>query len=360
MNREQHRPIFIIAEAGVNHNGSLEMALELVEVAARAGVDAVKFQTFRAASLVGANAPKADYQKRTTGEAESQLEMIRQLELSEAAHQVLWGRCRELSLEFISTPFDSESLALLVRLGVSRLKIPSGEITSGPLLWEAARTGLPIILSTGMSGLGEIEEALGVLAFGYLAPPEPPSRAAFARTYRSVEGRRALQENVTLLHCTTEYPAPFTELNLRAMCTLAQAFGLPAGYSDHSEGLAASMAAAALGASVIEKHFTLNRDLPGPDHRASLEPDELKALVRAVRQTEKALGSPLKVPTASEEKNIPVARKSLVAARDIRAGELFTEENLTCKRPGSGISPMRYWEYLGTPAARDYVRGNLI
>jgi N-acetylneuraminate synthase len=350
------RGVLIIAEAGVNHDGSLDRALQLVDAAADAGADAVKFQTFRAESLARRDAPKARYQVATTGAAESQYDMLRRLELDGSAHQTLLARCVERGIEFLSTPFDPESLVVLSRLGVGRLKLSSGDLTNSPLLVQAARTQLPVILSTGMGTLGEIETALAVLAFGYCEPEGQPSEPSLERWYASEEGRRVLQARVTLLHCTTEYPAPLADVNLRTMGTLRAAFGLPVGYSDHTQGIAVPIAAAALGAEVVEKHFTLDRTLPGPDHRASLEPAELAAMVRAIRDVETALGTPLKAPAASERGNRVVARKSLVASRDIRKGEAFTTENLGSKRPGDGVSPARYWEWLGRIASRDYRR----
>ena len=343
----------IIAEAGVNHNGSLDLALQLVDVAHASGANAVKFQTFQAARLVSRVAPKAEYQKRTTDAGESQFEMIRKLELDEAAHRKLIERCAQKGIEFISTPFDLESVEMLARLQVRRLKLPSGELTNGPLLWSAARTGLPAILSTGMARLGEIEEALGALALGYLGI-KPKSRRSLAEVFASTAGQQALREKVSLLHCTTEYPALASEVNLRAMDTLAQSFGLPVGLSDHTEGSAVAVAAVARGAAIIEKHFTLDRNLPGPDHKASLEPAELKAMVAAIRSAEASLGSPIKGPADSERKNMSVARKSLVALKAIRRGEVFTAENLGVKRPGNGVSPMDYWDTLGQTATRDY------
>ena len=345
--------IMIIAEAGVNHNGSLPMARQLIDVAAAAGADAVKFQTFRAEKVISRHAPKAEYQTTATGAAETQLEMVRRLELDESVHGQLWAHCREKNIEFLSTPFDLESVDLLVKLGVACLKIPSGEITNAPLLWKIARTGLPVIMSTGMATMAEVETALGVLAFGFLNREDPTIRR-FQEAFGEDEGQRLLQEKVTLLHCTTEYPAPFADVNLRAMDTLAGAFGLRVGYSDHTPGMAVAIAAAARGAAVIEKHFTLDKNLPGPDHQASLEPEEFKAMIRSIREVEAALGSPRKYPAPSELKNREIARKSLVAARPIRQGERFSEENLTGKRPGTGISPLHYWEWLGKVAERDY------
>lgn len=357
----KRKAIMIIAEAGVNHNGSLTMARQLIDAAADAGADAVKFQTFRAEALVSATAPKAEYQKEATGAAESQFSMLKKLELGEQAHIALATHCRKRGIRFLSTPFDEESVDLLVRrIGVSMIKVPSGEITNGPLLLKAARTHKPIILSTGMSDLNDIEAALGVVAFGYTRPKDIPSRAVFRRAFTSPEGRRALRKKVTLLHCTTEYPAPIADVNLMAMETIRDAFGLPVGYSDHSPGIIIPIAAAARGAVLIEKHFTLDRALPGPDHRSSLEPKELEAMVKAIRDIELALGSGRKKPAASEKKNIAVARRSLVAARQIEKNEIFTPENLTCKRPGTGTSPLNYWSVLGKKAKKNYRKDEVI
>ncbi|MCC6470547.1 MAG: N-acetylneuraminate synthase [Alphaproteobacteria bacterium] len=349
------RGALIIAEAGVNHNGSVDRALELVDAAQDCGADIVKFQTFSAEALAAAAAPKAEYQAANTGAAGAQLEMLRALELDEAAHRRLVERCAERGIEFLSTAFDARSLDLVLSLGVRRLKMPSGEITNGPLLLKAARSGLPILLSTGMADLKEIESALGVLAFGYSAPREAvPSPLAFRAALLGDEGQRLLTERVTVLHCTTQYPAPLEDVNLRAMDTITRRFNLKVGYSDHTLGIAVAIAAVARGAVAIEKHLTLDRSLPGPDHKASLEPPEFKAMVAAIRGVEAALGTPDKRATDSERPNIPVARKSLVAARPIAQGETFTAENLTMLRPGGGRSPMEYWSLLGQPAPRDY------
>jgi len=351
----------IIAEAGVNHNGSIKMARQLIDVAAEAGADVVKFQTFKADKVVSKYAPKAAYQKQATAKSESQLEMVRKLELDESAHRKLQEHCRRRGIEFLSTPFDFESVDLLARkLKLRRLKIPSGEITNGPYLLHVARTGKPVILSTGMSTLGEIEKALGVLAFGYLSKTNKPSLEKFQKAYASAKGRKVLREKVSLLHCTTEYPAPFDEVNLRAMETMRNAFGLPVGLSDHTTGIAVPIAAVAMGAAIIEKHFTLDRNLPGPDHKASLEPDELEAMVTAIRNVELAFGQDQKRPTVSEMQNKDVARKSLVAATGIRKGEIFSPSNLTMKRPGQGISPMQYWKLIGKAAKKDYDTDEII
>lgn len=353
---------YIIAEAGVNHNGSLATAKQLIDAAAQAGADAVKFQSFRADKLVSRAAPKAAYQIVNTGVAETQYVMLKKLELSAEDHRELIEHCRERSIQFLSTPFDLDSLALLVmECQIPLIKISSGDITNAVLLLEAARTGRPVILSTGMSTLADVEAALEVLAFGYTASPGiPPSRGAFRTAYASSPGQEALQKNVTLLHCTTEYPAPFAEVNLRVMDTLGAAFGLKVGLSDHTPGISVAIGAVAKGATVIEKHFTLDKTMPGPDHKASLEPDELAALVQGIRQVELALGSEMKIPTVSEMKNMSVARKSLVAACAIEKGELFTAENLAVKRAGEGIPPLYYWDWIGRRAGRRYAPDELI
>jgi N-acetylneuraminate synthase len=351
---------FVIAEAGVNHNGSLELAHKLVDVAADAGADVVKFQTFRADLLATAKATKADYQVANTNEGGSQLAMLRRLELSPDDHHALVAHCEARGIRFMSTAFDSDSLAFLATLDMPAVKIPSGDITCGPLLLQAGRLRRPLIVSSGMSTLGEIEHALGVIAFGLTTEREPSGRADFDAAYSSAEGRLALERHVTLLHCVTQYPAPPEAVNLRAMDTMATAFGLPVGYSDHTLGIEVSIAAVARGAVVIEKHFTLDRSLPGPDHAASLEPAELKQLVASIRSVERALGSPIKRPAAAEMANRPVARRSVVAARAIHRGEVFTAAMLAAKRPGHGISPMDLWALVGQPADRDYERDDPI
>lgn len=354
--------VFVIAEAGVNHNGSPQLAAELVKAAAEAGADAVKFQTFKAERIASRHAQKADYQSRLTdpgSQRGNQIEMLRRLELAEAHLAHLSDLCGQLGIEFLSTPFDNESVDVLTGIGVKRLKISSGDLTNAPLLLKAASTGLPVILSTGMARIDEIASALSALAFGYLKK-DNPSKKSFERARHSAEGKAALEEKTVLLHCTTEYPAPVEDVNLRAMETLAAEFGLPVGYSDHTLGTAVPVAAAALGACVIEKHFTISRDLPGPDQRASLEPPELKSMIAAIREVEIALGSTTKGPAASEQKNIPAARRSLVALRPIRKGELFSRENLGVKRPGTGVSPFEFWDYLGREAGRDYEEDEMI
>lgn len=351
------KPTYIIAEAGVNHNGSLTMAIELVNAASEAGANAVKFQTFKASNIVTKSAPKAEYQQINTDAVESQYEMLKKLELSAEDHQTLIDHCKQKKIDFLSTPFDLESVDLLVQtLGLTMLKLPSGEITNAPLILRAAQSGASIILSTGMSTIGEVETALGVLAFGFMNQDAAlqPSIASFQEAYVSAEGQQLLQEKVTILHCTTEYPAPYEDVNLLVMDTLKHTFQLPIGYSDHTEGIAITIAAVARGAAVVEKHFTLDRSLPGPDHQASLEPNELKQMVQSIRQVEQAIGHRRKSPVPSELANRAIARKSIVAAREIAQGELFTEQNLTIKRPGDGVSPIYLWEYLGKAATRSY------
>lgn len=354
------KPVFIIAEAGVNHNGSLDLARQLVDVAAAAGADAVKFQTFKADKLATVQAPKADYQVANTQEACSQLEMLRRLELAPEHHELLLAHCKKRGISFMSTAFDAESLVLLASLGMPAVKIPSGDITCGPLLLQAARLRQNLILSTGMSTLSDVEQALGVIAFGLLGDAEPRGRADFDAAYCSEAGRRALADKVTILHCVTQYPAPPAAVNLRAMDTLAAAFGLPVGYSDHTLGIEVSIAAVARGACVIEKHFTLDRTLSGPDHVASLEPSELRQLVNAIRNVEQALGSTLKQPDPQEVLNRPVARRSVVASRSINQGETLTYDMLTAKRPGTGISPIDIWSLVGRRVSRNYRADEMI
>ncbi|WP_054113713.1 N-acetylneuraminate synthase [Marinagarivorans algicola] len=351
----------IIAEAGVNHNGSEELAKQLIDVAYEAGADIVKFQTFKANKLVTENAQQASYQVQNTQKKESQLDMLTRLELSYDAHHRLLAHCSSLGIEFLSTAFDEKSLNFLVKdIGVKRLKIPSGEITNAPLVLAHARTGLDIIVSTGMACLSEIEEVLGVVAFGYLGWEGEPCPESFSRAYTSEEGQAVLKKKVTILHCTTEYPAPMDEINLRAMNSIGTAFDLPVGYSDHSEGIDIPIAAVARDAKIIEKHYTLDKNMEGPDHKASLAPDELAAMVKAVRRVEAALGRSVKAPTKSETPNKLVARKSLVANRKIEVGDRFTSNNLTVKRPGGGMSPFFYWSILKTSATRSYLPGDLI
>jgi N-acetylneuraminate synthase len=351
-----HRRVVVIAEAGVNHNGSLQTALELVDAAADAGADVVKFQTFKADALASALAPKAVYQVSRTGNEESQLEMLRRLELPAETHRAIIARCVQKHIRFLSSAFDVNSVTLLVdEFGLEELKLGSGELTNAPLLLAAAHTGRRLIVSTGMSTLAEVEQALGVIAFGFTEGANAaPGPAAFAAALTQSSAWDALRDRVTLLHCTTDYPAAATDANLRAMETLHAAFGLKVGYSDHTEGIAISIAAAARGAVMIEKHLTLDRTFPGPDQAASLEPGEFRDLVAAIRAVELSIGSGIKEPTAAESRNRTVARKSLVAARAVYKGQIFTAENIALKRPGSGRPPMQYWSTIGMVANRDY------
>jgi len=328
---------FIIAEAGVNHNGSLELAKKLVDAAKQAGADAVKFQTFKTEKLVSKFADKAEYQKRFTNTNESQLDMVKKLELSYEAFEEIYKYCREKEISFLSSPFDLESIDFLASLGLDIFKIPSGEITNLPYLEKIGKLKKKIIISTGMANLGEIEAALNILI---------------------QSGTK--KEDIIVLHCNTEYPTPYEDVNLRAMLTIKEAFKIRIGYSDHTPGLEIPIAAVAMGAEVIEKHFTLDRNMEGPDHKASLEPIELANMVSAIRNVEKAMGDGIKKPSSSEIKNIVIARKSIVAAKKIKFGEAFTEENLSVKRPGTGISPMQWHSILGKQANRDYEEDEVI
>jgi len=328
-------PVFVIAEIGVNHNGDLAMARSLIDVAVESGADAVKFQTFQADRIATAEAPKADYQIQATGSAETQFDMLRKLELSADAHRELQAYCHHRDITFLSTPFDEEAADFLDELGVPAFKISSGDVTNSPLLQHIARKGKPVILSTGMSTIEEVIEAISVL-------------------------RSSGREDVILLHCVSNYPASPEEVNLRAMQTMRSAFDVPVGFSDHTQGIEIALAAVALGACVIEKHFTLDRNLPGPDHRASLEPAELKTLLRSIRKVESALGNGKKVPTASELETAKVARRSLVAARDIPAGSLLKRDMITLKRPGTGLSPAGMDNLLGRRTLKNIARGSLL
>ena len=324
--------VFIIAEAGVNHNGSVTLAKEMIDIAVSAGCDAVKFQTFKSENVVTKHAAMAAYQKENLSTEQTQLEMIKALELSYGDFIKLKNYCTDRRILFLSTPFDLDSIDFLASLDMPILKVPSGEITNLPYLKKINSYGKRVILSTGMSDLDEIQVAINTLT--------------------SCE--------ISLLHCTTEYPCPYEEVNLNALKTMKKKFNLMVGYSDHTEGIEISVAAVAMGASIIEKHFTLDKNMPGPDHKASLEPDELKALVKAIRNVEAALGDGIKIPTPSESKNKNIARKSIVAKRYIKKGEIFTEENLTTKRPGNGLSPMQWDKIIGSVAQKDYVEDEML
>jgi len=330
--------VYIIAEAGVNHNGDINVAQQMIAIADDAGVNAIKFQSFTAESLVTRKAVKASYQKDTTGERETQFEMLKKLELNIDAHKILSSYCKKKGIDFLSSAFDLDTIDLLASLKINTWKIPSGEITNLPYLRKIGAFNQNIILSTGMADLGEIEDALDVL-----------------------EAAGTPRQKITILHCNTEYPTPMEDVNLLAMKTIQSAFpGVNVGYSDHTVGIEVPIAAVALGARIIEKHFTLDRNMEGPDHRASLEPEELKAMVSAIRNIEKALGTGIKKPSLSEQKNLAVARKSIIASKPVQAGETFTEHNLTVKRPGTGISPMRWDEILGKKADQPYNEDDLI
>ncbi|NQT06206.1 MAG: N-acetylneuraminate synthase [Candidatus Omnitrophica bacterium] len=329
--------IFIIAEAGVNHNGDLGIAMRMVNAAYDAGADAVKFQTFRAERIVSRFASKAEYQKRSTNGRESHLDMLKRLELDIDAHRELMNYCTKKGILFLSSPFDIESVERLEELGLKIYKIPSGEITNFPFLKRIGSLNKKVILSTGMSELREVAKALDIL-----------------------KGAGLHKDDITVLHCNTEYPTPFEDANLSAMITIRDKLNVEVGYSDHTPGIALPIAAAALGATVIEKHFTLDRGMAGPDHRASLEPNELKEMVSAIRAVEKGLGSGIKRPSASELRNIPVVRKSIVAERDIKEGELFSDRNIGAKRPGTGISPLRWPDVIGRAAKKDFKKDEQI
>jgi len=328
---------FIIAEAGVNHNGSVDIAKKLIDVASKAGANAVKFQTFKATNLVSKNAPKAQYQKQTTDKNETQFEMIKKLELDIDAHKELISYCKQKNIMFLSTPFDHDSIQLLNELGLEIFKIPSGEITNLPYLRHIGKLNKNIILSTGMANIGEIEDAIDILV---------------------KSGTK--KKNITILHANTQYPTPLEDVNLKAMVTIGKTFDIAYGYSDHTLGIEVDIAAVALGATIIEKHFTLDKTMQGPDHKASLEPHELKAMVSAIRNIELALGSGIKKPSKSEIPNKSIARKSIVAKIAIKKGEILTEKNITIKRPGNGISPMHWDEIIGTKASQDYNEDELI
>lgn len=329
--------VFIIAEAGVNHNGSIELAKKLIDVARDAGVDAVKFQTFKAEKLVSKKAQKAAYQKQTTEAQESQYEMIKKLELDRETHLELINYCQEKRIMFLSTPFDHDSINLLKDMGLEIFKIPSGEITNLPYLRAIGGLNKQVILSTGMADIGEIEDAVDVLI---------------------CSGTN--KDNITVLHANTEYPTPMCDVNLKAMETIAHTFKVKVGYSDHTLGIEVPIAAVAMGAMVVEKHFTLDKTMAGPDHKASLEPDELKAMVSSIRNIEKALGNGIKKPSPSEIPNMDIARKSIIALKSIAKGEKFTAGNIGIKRPGNGISPMRWDEVIGSSAQKDYQEDELI
>lgn len=352
--------VYIIAEAGVNHNGQKDLAFSLIDAAVNAGVDAVKFQTFEAQKLASKNAPKADYQKKSTDASESQLAMLQQLELPRQWHAELQAYARKKGVEFLSTAFDIDSLNFLNTLGMPIYKVPSGELTNAPLLWRFARTGKPLILSTGMAVLSEVEEALAVVAHGLQAINEPSCIEEVWRCWSIAENRQRLQGHVSLLHCTSQYPTPPHEVNLLAMDTLASAFGLTVGYSDHTKGNLIPVVAVARGARIIEKHFTLDRTMPGPDHKASLEPDELKTMVSEIRAVEQAFGDGSKAPQSSEWNTRAAARQQVVVMRAISKGEAFAREDLGTARCGKGLPANMLWSLVGRVAGHDYLPGEAL
>lgn len=353
--------IYIIAEVGVNHNGSLKLAKELVLVAKEAGADAVKFQTFKAENLVTKEARQADYQVENLGEATSQYAMLKKLELTFDEFVELHAFCKEQNIAFLSTPFDFESVDFLLdQLAMPTVKIPSGELTNAPFIHYIATKQRPLILSTGMAIVEEIHEALAFIAYGLAYPQQTVNIAEVQEFYKMPAAKELLQKYVTVLHCTTQYPAPISSINLKAMNEMRETFQVPIGFSDHSEGIVIPIGAAAMGATVIEKHFTLDKKMEGPDHVASLNPKELKAMVQGIREIEEALGDGVKEPTAVELQNRQPARKSLVAKKAIQAGEVFSHTNLTVKRPGNGIAPSQYWVYIGKAASKSYAEDAMI
>lgn len=354
-----YRPVYVIAEAGVNHNGSLELARQLVSTAAAAGADAVKFQTFDAKKLARASAPKADYQKQTTDQAESQLAMLNKLELPREWHAELKAHAKAEGIEFLSTAFDFGSLDFIAGLDMPFFKVPSGELTNGPLLWRFAHLGKPLVVSTGMATLSEVELALAVIAHAFNSKSEPADIDEVWEGWTQPEWRRSLQGRVTLLHCTSQYPTPMEEVNLLAMDTLAHAFGLPVGYSDHTAGILIPVAAVARGAVIVEKHFTLDRTMQGPDHLASLEPTELTQMVRDIRALTLALGEGSKIPQPSEWKTRNAARQQVVLARSVARGQVLARSDLATARSGSGMAADKLWGLVGQPANRDYAEGEL-
>ncbi len=353
---------YIIAEAGVNHNGSMDIAYKLIDEAYDAGADAVKFQTFNTKNLVTGDSPKAEYQKLSTDSKESQFSMLKKLELSKENHYLLNNYCLKKGIDFLSTAFDIDSLKFLVNeIRPKKLKIASGELTNGPFLLAHTKTKPDILLSTGMSTFSEINDALEVLAFGLIGDKKTkPSKDAFRECFKTDIAQEILRKKVTILHCTSEYPAPMNEINLKAMESLSKRFGLKVGYSDHSEGTLVPILAASMGATVIEKHLTLDKKMLGPDHQASIEPFELRFMIESIRSLEKIMGDSKKFPSKSEIKNIKIVRKSLVASRDIKKGEKFSKDNLTAKRPGDGLNPMHYWNLLGKRSKTIIKEGELI
>ncbi len=344
---------YIIAEAGVNHNGDISLAKKLIDIAFEAKADAVKFQTFSTEEVISVNAPQAEYQQKNTGVSQSQLEMVKALELSKQDFLELYHYCNKLGITFLSTGFGNDSLQFLVQeCKIPYVKVPSGEITNALLLYEMGKYRLPLILSTGMATIHEIERAMAVLSYGWSGRQEP-SRLQECLDFYQAEGKELLKGNITILQCVTEYPAPYSETNLNAMHKMGEYFGCPTGLSDHTLGIHIPIAAVAMGATMIEKHFTIDKNMAGPDHKASLEPHELKNMVAQIRDVENAMGDGNKRPQPSEIKNIAIARRSIVAATSIKKDEVYTKNNITCKRPGTGVSAMEYWDYIGRQCPSD-------
>ena len=354
------KSIYIIAEAGVNHNGDINLAHKLIDTAAEAGADAVKFQTFNAAKLTSPNLAKADYQKNKTNKSESQQDMLKSLELPLKWHQNLKERAENNGLDFLSTAFDIDSHNFLIKLGINKIKIPSGELTNGPLIWKFAKSGIDIIISTGMADISEIEDALATIAHSYNSKDIPTNMSEIRKLWLNQKIKDSLKGKVTILHCTSQYPAEFRHVNLRAMQSMKDKFGLDIGYSDHTMGMSISLAAAANGATVIEKHFTIDRSLPGPDHAASLEPNELIKMVQEIRNIEISMGDGIKRPQEDEEKIKLSVRKQIIAAKAIKKGTLIDITDLTSARCGEGMSPNDVWSLVGKISKNSYNTGDLI
>ena len=354
------KPIYIIAEAGVNHNGDKDLAHKLIEIAADAGVDAVKFQTFNASKLTSPNLAKADYQKKNSNKSESQQDMLKSLELPKDWHIELKEKAEEYKLDFLSTAFDTDSHKFLLELGIKKIKIPSGELTNGPLVWEFAKSNLDIIISTGMANMTEIEDALATIAHSYNFQELPKNMDEIRQSWQNHKIKDSLKNKVTILHCTSQYPTKYNQVNLKAMQSIKDKFNLNVGYSDHTSGISIALAAAANGARIIEKHFTIDRNMPGPDHKTSLEPNELKQMVKEVRNIETALGDGIKKPQEEEKKMMSSVRKQIVAAKKIKKGSLISIDDLTSARCGGGMSPNDMWSLVGKISENGYNVGDLI
>ena len=356
----KQKPIYIIAEAGVNHNGQLKIAYDLIDIAADAGANAVKFQTFNASTLTSSSVPKAEYQKKFTGKSESQMEMLKKLELPYEWHQDLKNRAEDRGLDFLSTAFDIDSHNFLMGLGIQKIKIPSGELTNGPLIWKFAKSKKELILSTGMANIDEVEDALAIIAHSLNSNSPPKDMDEVKKIWDNKSNRNSLKGFVTILHCTSQYPARLDQINLNAMISMRKRFELDVGYSDHSQGINVALASAAIGATIIEKHFTTSRKLSGPDHNASLEPKELELMIKEIRKIEIALGDGIKKPHPDEEAMKFSARKQIIASKDIAKNALLSIENLSTSRAGSGMSPNEIWSLIGKKSKNSYNAGEII